>query len=720
MTLVKVAPDKRHLLDSTGRPFFMLGVNYAGYFDRAWKMWEPDLFDPNLITLDFRKAQNSGLNALRLFAHRPLIEQIRKNDFSRLDQTLSIAQDHKLLVLFTLNDAHDLNLAQVAELDAKIAKRYEGISTILGFDLENEPVFYTLAAAIYPTSIPAPIQTSQLVDHYGVRVSRAEAADLQRQQRIPGHLDADKAFYYINGLRLFLEYDAAVSSFVRQGKGNLIDFMLSDEAAPWHPLITVLDGTVAAWLRARMEPIRAADSQRLLTVGWNWLHFAALPANRALDFQEYHNYPSLNRVGFNANISHLDGLRRAFPNQPVVFGEFGWSNQSGSDMATSQSVHPALTTLYEGATYIYLRTNGFAGGFKWMLNDVQDVSNPREANFGMFAVGDQPKRIRDLIERFSRDWPSVDQPGKFTILNDVGAGISYQYELPNLIEIGGYIYQDEKISWRGQGVAHCFIKIANQELIIDTHSGGRLSVDPWDIIPTWNRASEANLFRAYANGQRTRLHSYVAGQSVEFDVSPGIQYVVAIGAETPVTPPPENAPQFDPKPGEHVLVLADSDQYLQAALTYIRRFTPDFTFAANEVEGRWAYVTVIASPEQVSDELLDDIRGRGAQLVERVAGATIEATKEILDEMAHRGQRFLTAIVPLPPQEEPPLGELVVPPDDHGETYIVQPGDTLSKIASQLYGDGRLWTAIYEANRDKISNPNLVRVGLELRIPVRA
>lgn len=720
MALVKVAADKRHLLNPQGNPFFALGVNYNGYFDRAWKMWEPDLFDPNLIARDFRKAQNSGFNAVRLFVHQSLLEQIRRDEFARLDQTLSIAQDHELFVLLTLNDAHSLELSRVAELDAKIADRYQDVPTVFAFDLENEPVFYNLAAAIYPQAYRPPLQTSQLIDHYGARVERAEVADLQSRRRIPAHLDSEMAFYYINALRLFLEYDAAVNHFVNQGQGTLVDFMLSAEAEPWYPLITVLDGTVEAWLRARSDPIRATGSRQLLTVGWNWLHFAALPANRRLDFQEYHHYTGLSRAGFNTNLAHLESLRRAFPNQPIIFGEFGWSNQSGTDPTGSRPIHPALTGLYEGATYTYLRAKGFAGGFKWILNDVQDIHNPYEANFGLFKVGDEPKPIRDLVQHFSQTWPAVDLAGELTILHDLEAGISYRFDLADQITIGGYIYQDEAISWRGEGVAHCFIQIEDQALIVEAQGAGRLAVDPWDLIPTWNRAREADLYRVYSDRHRTRQQSFGAGQRVELDVRPGAQYMITMGVEPPVYPPPEGAPQVDPQPGEHVLLLANSDLSLQAALKYIRRFTPDFTFAAPEVEGRWAYVSVAAPPDQIPDELLDAIRGAGAQLVERVAGDTLDATQAMLDEMARRGQRFLTAVAPAPPQEEPPLA-LSQPPsppvDGAGGSYVVQPGDTLGNIASQIYGDPRLWPLIFEANRDKLANPNLIRVGLKLRIP---
>ena len=51
------------------------------------------------------------------------------------------------------------------------------------------------------------------------------------------------------------------------------------------------------------------------------------------------------------------------------------------------------------------------------------------------------------------------------------------------------------------------------------------------------------------------------------------------------------------------------------------------------------------------------------------------------------------------------------------KTYTVQAGDTLGKIAQEQYGDGSRWTEIYEANKDKIADPNVIKVGLELKIP---
>jgi nucleoid-associated protein YgaU len=51
--------------------------------------------------------------------------------------------------------------------------------------------------------------------------------------------------------------------------------------------------------------------------------------------------------------------------------------------------------------------------------------------------------------------------------------------------------------------------------------------------------------------------------------------------------------------------------------------------------------------------------------------------------------------------------------------YEVKPGDTLSKIANQFYGDAGRYSAIFEANRPMLSDPDEIYPGQVLRIPQR-
>jgi nucleoid-associated protein YgaU len=50
-------------------------------------------------------------------------------------------------------------------------------------------------------------------------------------------------------------------------------------------------------------------------------------------------------------------------------------------------------------------------------------------------------------------------------------------------------------------------------------------------------------------------------------------------------------------------------------------------------------------------------------------------------------------------------------------TYVVQKGDSLSKIAKQFFGSTTEWRRIYEANQDRIKDPDVIQPGWKLTIP---
>ena len=56
-------------------------------------------------------------------------------------------------------------------------------------------------------------------------------------------------------------------------------------------------------------------------------------------------------------------------------------------------------------------------------------------------------------------------------------------------------------------------------------------------------------------------------------------------------------------------------------------------------------------------------------------------------------------------------------PPAAGRTYTVKAGDTLSAIAKHVYGDGKLWKKIADANKNKIRDKNRLTVGMVLSIP---
>ena len=72
---------------------------------------------------------------------------------------------------------------------------------------------------------------------------------------------------------------------------------------------------------------------------------------------------------------------------------------------------------------------------------------------------------------------------------------------------------------------------------------------------------------------------------------------------------------------------------------------------------------------------------------------------------------------PPPPKEERPAENAPTPPPNTNQTYTVVRGDCLWKIAKRFYGNGAKYTIIFNANRDKIRNPNLIYPGQVLTIP---
>ena len=55
-----------------------------------------------------------------------------------------------------------------------------------------------------------------------------------------------------------------------------------------------------------------------------------------------------------------------------------------------------------------------------------------------------------------------------------------------------------------------------------------------------------------------------------------------------------------------------------------------------------------------------------------------------------------------------------------GRTYTVQAGDTLSKISKQFYGNANDYMTIFNANKDKLKDPDKINPGQQLTIPTKS
>jgi nucleoid-associated protein YgaU len=71
--------------------------------------------------------------------------------------------------------------------------------------------------------------------------------------------------------------------------------------------------------------------------------------------------------------------------------------------------------------------------------------------------------------------------------------------------------------------------------------------------------------------------------------------------------------------------------------------------------------------------------------------------------------------VELPFSRAEPASEGPAPVD----RIVVQPGNSLWRIARRVYGEGIRYTVIYQANRQMIRDPNLIYPGQVFEVPAR-
>ena len=74
--------------------------------------------------------------------------------------------------------------------------------------------------------------------------------------------------------------------------------------------------------------------------------------------------------------------------------------------------------------------------------------------------------------------------------------------------------------------------------------------------------------------------------------------------------------------------------------------------------------------------------------------------------------------VPLPEPADPAAATMAA--EAVPVTVTVQPGFTLWGIAQERYGDGVLYVQVFEANRDKIRDPDLIYPGQVFSVPEAA
>lgn len=92
--------------------------------------------------------------------------------------------------------------------------------------------------------------------------------------------------------------------------------------------------------------------------------------------------------------------------------------------------------------------------------------------------------------------------------------------------------------------------------------------------------------------------------------------------------------------------------------------------------------------------------------------ATARGTLEVFEEAQDgSGREVNKVVVPVV------FGTALIPEYRGFLQYTVKPGDTLASIAGRFLEDAGKWRAIFQANRDRIEDPDRIFPGQVLRVP---
>jgi LysM repeat protein len=142
-----------------------------------------------------------------------------------------------------------------------------------------------------------------------------------------------------------------------------------------------------------------------------------------------------------------------------------------------------------------------------------------------------------------------------------------------------------------------------------------------------------------------------------------------------------------------------------------------YTLRVDQLDGAGKVTSRFETPfKRETLEALAAVAGGGGAAVDPVAEAAAESTAAPDEAPAVPTQPEAAATPePAEPAAEAPVIVAASPPAP--VTITVQPGFTLWGIAQERYGDGVMYVQVFEANRDKIRDPDLIYPGQVFAVP---
>jgi nucleoid-associated protein YgaU len=108
---------------------------------------------------------------------------------------------------------------------------------------------------------------------------------------------------------------------------------------------------------------------------------------------------------------------------------------------------------------------------------------------------------------------------------------------------------------------------------------------------------------------------------------------------------------------------------------------------------------------------IQNLHLQDGKLVLRASAPSLEAANKAWDEIKRVNPQMTDISADIP------VNASTRQNTQTASTYKVKPGDTLSKISKQFYGSPNQYMKIFEANKDKLTDPDNIQPGQDLRIP---
>jgi nucleoid-associated protein YgaU len=125
-----------------------------------------------------------------------------------------------------------------------------------------------------------------------------------------------------------------------------------------------------------------------------------------------------------------------------------------------------------------------------------------------------------------------------------------------------------------------------------------------------------------------------------------------------------------------------------------------------ELKMKYQSVLQVIQSQQVH---LANLHIENGKLLMKGTAPSQEAANAVWDEIKRVNSKLDDIIADFP--VDPSLKAAAI------KMYTVKAGDTLSKISKQFYGSPNEYMKIFNANKDKLSDPDKIQPGQELKIP---